>query len=86
MKAIAGEAEIVKTQGAVAFTWKQNGPLSTKRFAVAHPELAAIHTHRVEALDTKRLAAEQESRRRGPDEYRAHRSRRLVVPKESAAA
>jgi putative phage-type endonuclease len=80
LKAIAGEAEIVKTQGAVAFTWKQNGPLSTKRFAVAHPELAAQYTHPVEALDTKRLADEH------PDEYRAHRARRLVVPKEPAAA
>ncbi|MEU9606413.1 hypothetical protein [Streptomyces sp. NPDC048057] len=80
LKAVAGEAEIVKTQGAVAFTWKQNGPLATKRFAVAHPDLATKYTHRVEALDTKRLAAEH------PDEFRAHRARRLVVPKEPAAA
>ena len=79
LKAVAGEAEIVKTQGAVAFTWKQNGPLATKRFAAAHPDLAQQYTHRVDALDTKRLAAEH------PDEFRAHRARRLVVPKESAA-
>ncbi|MEV0440921.1 lambda-exonuclease family protein [Streptomyces spectabilis] len=79
LKAVAGEAEIVKTQGAVAFTWKQNGPLSTKRFSAAHPDLAQQYTHRVDALDTKRLAAEH------PDEFRAHRARRLVVPKEPAA-
>jgi putative phage-type endonuclease len=80
LKAIAGEAEIVKTQGTVAFTWKQNGPLATKRFTAARPDLATKYTHRVEALDTKSLAAEH------PDEYRAHRARRLVVPKEPAAA
>jgi putative phage-type endonuclease len=80
LKAIAGDAEIVKTQGTVAFTWKQNGPLATKRFTAARPDLATKYTHRVEALDTKSLAAEH------PDEYRAHRARRLVVPKEPAAA
>ncbi|MER5934109.1 lambda-exonuclease family protein [Streptomyces sp. NPDC002054] len=80
LKAAAGEAEIVKTQGAVAFTWKQNGPLSQKRFTAAHPDLAQQYTHRVDALDTARLAAER------PDEFRAHRARRLVVPKESTAA
>ncbi|MEU2179695.1 YqaJ viral recombinase family protein [Streptomyces thermolilacinus] len=80
LKATAGEAEVVKVRDRVAFTWKQNGPLSTKRFAAAHPELAAQYTHSVDALDTKRLAAEH------PDEFRAHRARRLVVPKENAAA
>ncbi|MCT9090610.1 YqaJ viral recombinase family protein [Streptomyces sp. ASQP_92] len=80
LKAVAGEAEVVKTQGAVAFTWKQNGPLSTKRFAAAHPDLAAKYTHRVDALDTKSIAAEL------PDEYRVFRARRLVVPKEITTA
>ncbi|WP_164543639.1 YqaJ viral recombinase family protein [Streptomyces mobaraensis] len=80
LKAVAGEAEVVKVQGRVAFTWKQNGPLAEKRFVAAHPELAAQYTHSVDALDTKRLAAEH------PDEFRAHRARRLVVPKESTAA
>ncbi|KFK89994.1 hypothetical protein IX27_02890 [Streptomyces sp. JS01] len=80
LKATAGEAEVVKTQGAVAFTWKQNGPLSQKRFSTAHPDLAQQYTHRVDTLDTARLAAER------PDEFRAHRARRLVVPKESSAA
>ncbi|MEV0438987.1 lambda-exonuclease family protein [Streptomyces spectabilis] len=74
LKVIAGEAEVVKVQGAVAFTWKQNGPLSVRRFAAAHPGLAQQYTHRVETLDTKRLAAER------PTEFRAHRARRLVVP------
>ncbi len=80
LKAVAGDAEVVKVQDTVAFTWKQNGPLSTKRFAAAHPHLAQQYTHRVDALDTERLAAEH------PDEFRAHRARRLVVPvsKESA--
>ncbi|MGW1277995.1 YqaJ viral recombinase family nuclease [Streptomyces tsukubensis] len=80
LKSVAGEAEIVKTLGRTAFTWKQNGPLSTKRFAAAHPDLAQQYTHRVDALDTARLAAER------PDEFRAHRARRLVVPKENTAA
>ncbi|WP_167828715.1 lambda-exonuclease family protein [Streptomyces sp. MZ04] len=80
LKATAAEAEVVKVQGAVAYTYKQNGPLSPKRFAAAHPDLAQQYTHRVDALDTKRLAADH------PDEFRAHRARRLVVvPKESAA-
>ncbi|QKW51702.1 YqaJ viral recombinase family protein [Streptomyces buecherae] len=82
LKAVAGEAETVKVRDQVAFTWKQNGPLSTKRFTTAHPDLAQQYTHRVDALDTKRLAAER------PTEFRAHRARRLVVPasKENAAA
>ncbi|MEL3944477.1 YqaJ viral recombinase family nuclease [Streptomyces sp. LNU-CPARS28] len=80
LKAVAGEAEVVKTQGAVAFTWKQNGTFAAKRFAAAHPELATTYTHRVDALDTKSLAAEL------PDEYRAFRARRLVVPKEITTA
>ncbi|WP_369377633.1 YqaJ viral recombinase family protein [Streptomyces sp. cg36] len=82
LKAIAGEAEVVKVQGRTAFTWKQNGPLSAKRFAAAHPDLAARYTHRVDALDTTSLAAEH------PDEFRAHRARRLVVvdSKEHPAA
>lgn len=80
LKATAGEAEVVKTQGRTAFTWKQNGPLSQRRFTTAHPDLAQQYTHRVDALDTARLAAER------PDEFRAHRARRLVVPKESTAA
>ncbi|MFD7236437.1 YqaJ viral recombinase family protein [Streptomyces syringium] len=81
LKGVAGEAEIVTMQGAVAFTWKQNGPLVQKRFLAAHPDLARQYTHRVDALDTARLAAEH------PDEFRAHRARRLVVPdrQESAA-
>ncbi|MEX2984554.1 YqaJ viral recombinase family protein [Streptomyces sp. C36] len=81
LKAAAGEAEVVTVQGSVAYTYRQNGPLSQKRFAAAHPTLAQQYTRRVDALDTKRLAAEH------PDEFRAHRARRLVVPnhQESAA-
>ncbi|WKX70025.1 YqaJ viral recombinase family protein [Streptomyces sp. XD-27] len=80
LKATAGEAEVVKVQGTVAYTYRQNGPLAAKRFAAAHPDLARQYMHRVDALDTKRLAAEH------PDEFRAHRARRLVVPEESTAA
>lgn len=78
LKATAGEAEVVKVQGEVAFTWKQNGPLATARFAAAHPELAARYTRPVDALDTRRLAAEH------LETVRPFRSRRLNVPKESA--
>ncbi|MEV5567586.1 lambda-exonuclease family protein [Streptomyces sp. NPDC052196] len=80
LKATAGEAEVVKVQGRTAYTYKQNGPLSQKRFIAAHPGLAQQYTHRVDVLDTKSLAAQC------PDEFRAHRARRLVVPKENAAA
>lgn len=80
LKATAGEAEVVKVQGRVAYTYKQNGPLSQKRFTAAHPDLAQQYTHRVDALDTKSLAAQC------PDEFRAHRARRLVVSKENQAA
>ncbi|MEU2393994.1 lambda-exonuclease family protein [Streptomyces sp. NPDC007369] len=80
LKYLAGEAEIVKVQGSVAYTFRQNGPLSQKRFTAAHPDLAQQYTHRVDALDTARLAAEHAA------EFRAHRARRLVVPKESTAA
>ncbi|MFE0189318.1 YqaJ viral recombinase family protein [Streptomyces sp. NPDC058989] len=79
LRALAGEAEVVQVQGAVAYTYRQNGPLVQKRFAAAHPELAAAYRHQVDALDTRRLAAER------PEEYRAFRARRLIVPKESAA-
>ncbi|MFM9368092.1 YqaJ viral recombinase family protein [Streptomyces sp. Da 82-17] len=78
LRATAGEAEVVKVQGEVAFTWKQSGPVSAKRLAAAHPELAARYTRPVDALDTKCLAAEH------PDVVRPFRSRRLLVPKESA--
>ncbi|MFF4701271.1 YqaJ viral recombinase family nuclease [Streptomyces chattanoogensis] len=74
LKAIAGTAEIVRCRDEVAFTWKRNGPLSVKRFAAAHPELADAYVHHVPALDTGRLAADH------PATYRAHRARRLVVP------
>ncbi|MGW2484964.1 YqaJ viral recombinase family nuclease [Streptomyces sp. NPDC001571] len=80
LKATAGEAEVVKVQGHVAYTYRQNGPLSQKRFIAAHLDLAQQYTHRVDALDTKSLAAQC------PDEFRAHRARRLVVSKENQAA
>jgi putative phage-type endonuclease len=74
LKAAAGAAEVVKARGEVAFTWKQNGRFATRRFAEAHPELAAQYTRTVEALDVERLAAER------PDLYRAFRARRLHIP------
>ncbi|MFJ6748298.1 YqaJ viral recombinase family protein [Streptomyces sp. NPDC091266] len=81
LKATAGTAEVVKADGETAFTWKQNGTFAAKKFADAHPDLAAQYTHHVTALDTKRLAAEH------PDLFRKFRARRLVVPakKESNA-
>lgn len=80
LKSMAGEAEVVTVQGSTAYTYRQNGPLSQKRFIAAHPDLARQYTHRVDALNTKRLAAEH------PDEFRAHRARRLVVPNQETAA
>jgi putative phage-type endonuclease len=82
LKATAGEAEVVKTQGVVAYTYRQNGPFSPKRFAHAHPDLAEQYRRPVDALDTARLATEH------PDTFREFRARRLIVPasKESAAA
>jgi putative phage-type endonuclease len=74
LKAAAGAAEVVKVRGEVAFTWKANGAFATRRFAEAHPELAATYTRTVEALDVERLAAER------PDLYRAFRARRLHIP------
>lgn len=74
LKAIAGEAEVVRCRDETAFTWRQNGPLSAKQFRAAHPELAEQYTHFVPSLDTARLAADH------PDTYRAHRARRLIVP------
>lgn len=74
LKALAGTAEIVRCRDEIAFTWKQNGPLSSKRFRAAHPELAEQYTHLVPALDTPRLAEDH------PAAYRAHRARRLIVP------
>ncbi|MFE6742304.1 YqaJ viral recombinase family nuclease [Streptomyces tubercidicus] len=74
LKTAAGESEVVKAAGVTAFTWKQNGTFAAKKFADAHPDLAAQYTHRVDALDTKRLAAEH------PNLFRKFRARRLVVP------
>ncbi|MCA6093466.1 YqaJ viral recombinase family protein [Streptomyces sp. SCA3-4] len=80
LKAAAGEAEVVKVQGSVAYSYRQNGPLAQKRFIAAHPDLAQQYTYRVDALDTTRLAAEH------PDKVRAYRARRLVVPNQETAA
>ncbi|MGW8374290.1 lambda-exonuclease family protein [Streptomyces sp. ODS28] len=74
LKTLAGEAEVVRCRDEVAFTWKQNGPLSAKRFRAAHPVLAEQYTRSAPALDTARLAADH------PETYRAHRARRLIVP------
>ncbi|QKW08066.1 YqaJ viral recombinase family protein [Streptomyces sp. NA04227] len=74
LKTIAGAAEVVQVRGETAFTWRRNGTFASKRFAEAHPDLAAQYTRPRPALDVKRLAAEH------PDLYRAHRARRLLVP------
>ena len=74
LKALAGEAEVVRCRDEVAFTWKQNGPLAAKRFRTGHPGLAEQYTRLVPSLDTARLAADH------PYTYRAHRARRLIVP------
>ncbi|MFE6689620.1 YqaJ viral recombinase family protein [Streptomyces sp. NPDC057743] len=81
LKAAAGEAEVVKVQGQVAYTWRQNGPFAAKRFAATHPSLAAQYRRPADALDADRLAAEL------PDLHRQFRARRLIVntPKDTAA-
>ncbi|MDT3395570.1 YqaJ viral recombinase family protein [Streptomyces sp. B1866] len=68
LKAIAGRAEVVTVRGDVAYTWKQNGPFSPKRFSAACPGLAAQYTRPADVLDTARLAAEH------PARYRAFRA------------
>ncbi|MFI1182590.1 YqaJ viral recombinase family protein [Streptomyces sp. NPDC020799] len=81
LKATAGEAEVVKVRGSVAYTWRRNGPFSQKRFATAHPDLAGQYRHTVDALDTRRLADER------PEVFAQFRARRFIVPtsKETAA-
>ncbi|MFK0295402.1 YqaJ viral recombinase family protein [Streptomyces sp. NPDC090442] len=81
LKAAASEAEVVTVQGHVAYTWRQNGPFAAKRFATAHPDLAAQYRRPADALDVDRLAAEH------PDLHRQFRARRLIVntPKDTAA-
>lgn len=76
LKDLLGPHEIgVDDQLNPLVTWKQNGQFAAKRFREAEPELAAEYTHLVEAIDTKRLAAER------PDTYRRYRARVLRVPK-----
>ncbi|WP_308296174.1 lambda-exonuclease family protein [Streptomyces sp. ISL-96] len=74
MRLVNEAAEIAKCGNAVAWSWKQNGTFSAKRFRAAHPELAAELTHMVEELDMDRLKTEH------PDIYNEFRARVLRVP------
>ncbi|MFC9341408.1 YqaJ viral recombinase family protein [Streptomyces sp. NPDC057020] len=74
MRLFNGESEVAKVGKSVAWSWKQNGNFSPKRFREAHPELAAELTTLVEALDMDRLKAGH------PAIYTEFRARVLRVP------
>ncbi|MFH8577200.1 YqaJ viral recombinase family protein [Streptomyces zaomyceticus] len=74
MRLVNEAAEVAKCGKSVAWSWKQNGNFSPKRFREAHPELAADLTTLVEALDMDRLKTEH------PDIYTEFRARVLRVP------
>ncbi|MBC9729893.1 YqaJ viral recombinase family protein [Streptomyces sp. TRM68367] len=74
MRDEAKDAEIVKSNGTVAWTWKQNGNFSATTFREQYPELAAQYVKSVEVIDTDRLKTEHK------DIYRKCRGRRLLVP------
>lgn len=64
-----GDAEIGQAAGLVLLTAKKNGTFAAKRFADAHPEVAARYQATVEVLDVEALKEAE------PDLYRAHRAR-----------
>ncbi|MGW6420640.1 YqaJ viral recombinase family nuclease [Streptomyces sp. NPDC055055] len=74
MRLINEAAEVAKCGKSVAWSWKQNGNFSPKRFREAYPELAAELTTLVEALDMDRLKNEH------PAIYTEFRARVLRVP------
>jgi putative phage-type endonuclease len=74
MKALLGDKEIaVGPDGAPLYTWKQNGNFAPKRFATAHPDLAAEYKRPTLVLDVKGIAADH------PDIHRANRARVLRI-------
>ena len=73
LRVLLGDYEVALVDGLPLFTWKQNGQFAARRFAQAHPDLAAKYTHLVPAIDAKALAADH------PDLYRAHRARVLRI-------
>jgi putative phage-type endonuclease len=77
MRLLAGENEIVKADGKVVWTNKQNSTFAPKRFREERPDLAARFTHRVDALDMDRLKTEER------DVYRQFRARQLRLSKPS---
>jgi putative phage-type endonuclease len=79
MRLIAGANEIVKADGQIVWTNKQNSTFAPKRFREERPDLAARFTHTVEALDMERLKAEEEV------VYRQFRARQLRVVKPPKA-
>ncbi|MEU1815213.1 lambda-exonuclease family protein [Streptomyces roseifaciens] len=74
MRLVAGKSEIVKAGGQTAWTWKQNGTFAAKKFAAAHPDLAAQYTRMMPTLDVDALKAEH------PETYAEYRARVLRVP------
>lgn len=78
LKAKLGDAEIAIAPGRELYYWRRNGTFAPKRFALAEPDLAAKYRKKVDVLDVDALKIHQ------PDEYRAHRARKLHVPGSAA--
>lgn len=82
LRQIAGEAEVLlgdSEDNDPIYTYKANGTFAPKKFTTAHPELAAEYVRLVEAVDTKRLAADH------PELYAQFRARVLRVPTPKGA-
>lgn len=74
MRLLTGEAEFAKCGNSTAWSWKQNGTFSSKRFREEQPELAAQYVRTVEEIDTDRLKTDH------PTTYEQYRARMLRVP------
>lgn len=80
LRVILGDREVAIVDGQPAFTWKQNGQFSAKRFTQAHPDLARQYMTLVPQVDVEAIKADR------PDIYREFRARVLRVPSGGAAA
>ncbi|MCM1964911.1 YqaJ viral recombinase family protein [Streptomyces sp. G1] len=74
MRLLSADAEIAKSNGVDAWSWKQNGTFRGAAFKKDHPEIAAEFMRPAEVLDTKGLAAAH------PALFRKYRARTLRVP------
>lgn len=74
MRLLTGENEVIRAGGQPAWSWKANAPFAAKKFAEAHPELAAECTHMVPTVDAEQVKAKYR------DIYDTFRGRVLRVP------